>query len=44
MLMEVRGIGSATGSTEQVSEPTGGGGGRSRGGGSLRMEPGETAE
>lgn len=43
-LMEVRGMGSASGSTEELSEPTGGGGGRSSGGGSLRMEPGETVE
>lgn len=42
VLMEVRGTGSASGSTEESSEPTGGGGGRSRGGGSLRMDPGET--
>lgn len=44
LLMEVRGIGSASGSTEEMSEPTGGGGGRSRGGGSLRVEPGEMVE
>lgn len=44
VLTEVRGIGSASGSTGVLSEPTGGGGGRSRGGGSLRIEPGETAE
>lgn len=42
--MEVWCIGSASGNAEELSEPTGGGGGRSRGGGSLRMEPGEMAE
>lgn len=44
VLMEVRGIGRTSGNTEELSEPTGGGGGRSRGGGSLRTEPGEMAE
>lgn len=40
--VEVRGLGSTSGSTEELSVPTGGGGGRRRGGGSLRKEPGET--
>lgn len=44
VLIEVRGIGSASGRIEELSEPTGGGGGRSKGGGSLRIEPGETAD
>lgn len=43
-LTEVCGTGSASGSTEELTGPTGGGGGRSRGGGSLRIVPGETAE
>lgn len=44
VLMQVRGIGSASGSKVESSEPTGGGGGRRRGGGSLRVEPGEMVE
>lgn len=44
VLVEIRGTGTASGSTEEVSDPTGGGGGRSRGDGSLRIEPGETTE
>lgn len=43
VLMEVRGRGNESGRIE-LSEPTGGGGGRSRGGGSLLIEPGEMAE
>lgn len=43
VLREVRGTGRTSGSKE-LSEPAGGGGGRSRGGGSLRTEAGDTAE
>jgi len=44
LLTEVRGTGSASGSTEETSQPAGGGGGWRRGGGSLRLEPGEMVE
>lgn len=43
VLREVRGTGRTSGSKAE-SEPVGGGGGRSRGGGSLRMEPEDTTE
>lgn len=44
LLMEVRGTDRTSGSTGALSRPNGGGGGRSKGGGSLRKDPGEMVE